>query len=100
MPKGPPTETGIKRLAVQVEDHPLSYFDFEGTIPKGEYGAGSVTVWDKGTYRLNTREPRKYHIWLEGGKLNGDYRLVNFKDRNWLIYKVESPSTEEAPVTR
>lgn len=88
VPKGPPTEPGIKRLAVQVEDHPLSYFGFEGTIPEGEYGAGTVTVWDRGTYDLELREPRKYHVRLKGKKLKGDYRIINFKDRNWLIYKV------------
>src|ERR1700758_2884626 len=94
VPKGPPTEPGIKRLAVQVEDHPLSYFGFEGTIPKGEYGAGSVKVWDKGTYVLELREPRKYHVVLKGRKLKGEYRLINFKDRNWLIYKVDTPSDQ------
>ena len=88
VPKGPPTEPGIKRLAVEVEDHPLSYFGFEGNIPKGEYGAGEVKVWDKGFYDLNLREPRKYHVFLRGRKLKGDYRLINFKDKNWLIYKV------------
>ncbi len=88
VPKGPPTELGVKRLAVQVEDHPLSYFDFEGTIPEGEYGAGTVKVWDKGRYILELREPRKYHVLLTGRKLIGDYRLINFKDKNWLIYKV------------
>lgn len=81
-------EPGVKRLAVQVEDHPLSYFGFEGTIPEGEYGAGTVTVWDEGTYILEEREPRKYHVFLNGKKLNGDYRLINFRDRNWLMYKV------------
>jgi DNA ligase D-like protein (predicted 3'-phosphoesterase) len=88
VPKGPPTELGIKRLAVEVEDHPLSYFGFEGTIPKGGYGAGEVKVWDKGFYVLEVREPRKYHVLLKGRKLKGDYRLINFKDKNWLIYKV------------
>jgi bifunctional non-homologous end joining protein LigD len=88
VPKGPPTELGIKRLAVQVEDHPLSYFGFEGIIPEGGYGAGEVKVWDKGFYVLELREPRKYHVLLKGRKLKGDYRLINFKDKNWLIYKV------------
>ncbi|HYY91065.1 MAG TPA: DNA polymerase ligase N-terminal domain-containing protein, partial [Candidatus Dormibacteraeota bacterium] len=55
---------------------------------EGEYGAGTVTVWDKGTYVLEVREDRKYHFILKGKKLKGDYRLINFKDRNWLIYKV------------
>ncbi len=83
----------MKRLAVQVEDHPLSYFGFEGKIPAGEYGAGTVTTWDKGTYVLQVREPRKYHVLLKGKKLKGDYRLVNFKDRNWLMYKQASIGT-------
>ena len=88
VPKGPPTESGVKRLAVQVEDHPLSYFGFEGTIPEGEYGAGEVKVWDKGFYTLEVREPKKYHVLLKGRKLKGEYRLINFKDKNWLMYKV------------
>ena len=88
VPKGPPIEIGIKRLAVEVEDHPLSYFGFEGTIPAGGYGGGEVKVWDKGFYVLELREPRKYHVLLKGRKLKGDYRLINFKDKNWLIYRV------------
>jgi len=87
VPKGPPVEPGIKRLAVQVDDHPLSYFGFEGIIPEG-YGAGEVKVWDKGVYALGLRELRKYHVFLKGQKLKGDYRLINFKDKNWLMYKV------------
>ena len=88
VPKGPPTEIGVKRLAVQVPDHPLSYFGFHGTIPEGEYGAGDVKVWDTGFYDLELREPRKYHMFLKGRKLKGNYRLINFKDKNWLMYKV------------
>ena len=88
VPKGVPTELRVKRLAVQVDDHPLSYFDFEGNIPEGQYGAGTVKVWDKGLYVLALREQRKLHILLKGRKLEGDYRLINFKDRNWLIYRV------------
>ena len=89
VPKGVPVEAGVKRLAVQVEDHPLSYYGFEGTISEG-YGAGSVKVWDEGEYVLELSEPKKYHVLLKGKKLKGDYRLINFKEKNWLIYKVES----------
>src|SRR3972149_443673 len=71
VPKGVPTELRVKRLAVQVDDHPLSYFDFEGNIPEGQYGAGTVKVWDKGLYVLTLREPRKLHILLKGRKLEG-----------------------------
>src|SRR2546428_12469841 len=88
VPRGVPTELKVKRLAVEVEDHPLSYVDFEGEIPKGQYGGGTVKVWDKGRYVLLLREPGKYHILLKGRKLEGDYRLVNFKDENWLLFRV------------
>ena len=88
VPKGPSPDPGERRLAVQVEDYPIEYGAFEGTIPKGEYGAGEVKVWDKGFYVLELREPRKYHVLLKGRKLKGDYRLINFKDKNWLIYRV------------
>src|SRR5438093_9901098 len=88
VPRGVPTELKVKRLAVEVEDHPLSYVDFEGEIPKGQYGGGTVKVWDKGRYVLLLREPGKYHILLKGRKLEGDYRLVNFKDKNWLLFRV------------
>jgi len=88
VPKEPPTESGTKRLAVQVEDHELSYIDFEGTIPEGMYGAGKVEVWDKGTYTLKHRSKDKIQFSLQGERLSGDYVLVRFKgDKNWLFFK-------------
>jgi len=90
VPKGPPTEPSVRRLAVAVEDHPLDYISFEGTIPKGEYGAGTVEIWDKGTFELKERTDRAISMVLHGKKLQGDYRLVNFKEKNWLIFKVKS----------
>lgn len=89
VPKGPPTEPGIRRLAVAVEDHPVDYINFEGTIPEGEYGAGTVEIWDKGTFELKERTDRAISLFLHGKKLQGDYRLVNFKEKNWLIFKVK-----------
>ena len=59
VPKGPPEEAGIKRLAMQVEDHPLDYAGFEGTIQAGQYGSGTVKIWDKGTYETVLKEPNK-----------------------------------------
>ncbi len=88
VPKEPPTESGVKRLAVQVEDHELSYMDFEGTIPEGMYGAGKVEIWDKGVYTLEHRSKDKIVFTLQGEKLSGDYVLVRFKgDKNWLLFK-------------
>ncbi len=88
IPKEPPTEPNIKRLAVEVEDHPVSYITFEGTIPEGKYGAGTVEIWDKGTYTLKSRSNNKIVFTLHGEKLVGDYILVRFKeDKNWLFFK-------------
>jgi DNA ligase D-like protein (predicted 3'-phosphoesterase) len=88
VPKEPPTEAGVKRLAVEVEDHELSYIDFEGTIPEGKYGAGTVEIWDKGTYTLKHRSKDKLVFTLHGQRLKGDYTLIRFKaDKNWLLLK-------------
>ncbi len=90
VPKGPPEEAGIKRLAVEVEDHPVDYIKFEGTIPKGEYGAGTVEIWDKGNFKLKRREENIYEFWLRGKRLTGKYTLVRFKNKNWLMLKSRS----------
>jgi DNA ligase D-like protein (predicted 3'-phosphoesterase) len=88
IPKEPPTQPGIRRLAMEVEDHEISYINFEGTIPKGEYGAGTVEIWDKGTYTLKDRSKDKIEFTLHGDKLKGDYALIKFKaDKSWLIIK-------------
>lgn len=88
IPKEPPTESGVKRLAVQVEDHELSYIHFEGTIPEGKYGAGKVEVWDRGTYALKHRSENKIMFTLHGERLSGNYTLLRFKqDKNWLFFK-------------
>ena len=88
VPKEPPTSSGVKRLAVQVEDHPVEYASFEGTIPEGEYGAGTVEIWDKGTYQLVDRKENKLIIEINGAKLNGAYVLVRLKDKkNWIFFK-------------
>jgi len=87
VPKEPPTQPGIRRLAVQVEDHELDYIGFEGAIPKGEYGAGTVEIWDKGTFMLKNRTDKTIEFTLDGSKLKGDYALINFKDNSWLLIK-------------
>jgi len=88
IPKEPPTSPNVKRLAVQVEDHPVSYASFEGTIPEGEYGAGTVEIWDKGTGKLIDRKENKLIVEINGAKLKGAYVLVQLKDKkNWLFFK-------------
>lgn len=99
VPKGPSLNPTEKRLAALTEDHPLSYATFEGIIPEG-YGAGTVIVWDTGTYEnLNEKNGEKIsmsqafdngHIKIElnGKKLKGAYALTKFRDRDWLLVKV------------
>lgn len=92
IPKEPPTEKGIKRLAIETEDHPLSYADFEGTIPEGQYGAGKVEIWDEGEYELLERGPgEKIIVKIKGERLQGKYCLINFSDeeKNWLFFKCD-----------
>ncbi|UCE57443.1 MAG: 3'-phosphoesterase [Candidatus Bathyarchaeota archaeon] len=89
LPKTPPAEKGVKRLAVQVEDHPIAYAGFEGTIPEGQYGAGTVEIWDKGQYILKERRAQNKLVFeIMGKKLKGNYCLLRFKgEKNWLFFK-------------
>jgi bifunctional non-homologous end joining protein LigD len=91
VPKLMPEEKGIKRLAVQVEDHPIEYIDFKGIIPKGEYGAGEVKIFDKGNYKLIEKDENKIVFELKGRKLKGVYTLVKLKGKRnqWLIFKTK-----------
>jgi bifunctional non-homologous end joining protein LigD len=96
VPKGFPYAKGEKHLAVQVEDHPISYIDFEGTIPEGQYGGGTVMVWDRGTFEALSKAPTKelaqgkLHFVLAGTKLKGEWYLVRLRDENqWLLIKAE-----------
>ena len=91
IPKEPPTQANIKRLAVLTEVHPLAYYDFEGEIPFG-YGAGKVKLWDIGYYRAESCSNTKIIIEIFGGRLKGRYALVKIKPRedkkNWLFFKL------------
>jgi DNA ligase D-like protein (predicted polymerase) len=91
VPKGPSLNPADKRLAVQVEDHPLEYRHFEGTIPKGQYGGGTVTIWDSGTYELLAHSENAIKITLHGDKLQGQWSLVRMKEQNWLLQRIDSP---------
>jgi len=88
VPKGIPEEKGIKRLAVQVEDHPIDYINFSGIIPEGSYGAGTVEIWDKGKYELLEKNKKALKFELKGKKLKGDYVMVFLRKNQWLIYKI------------
>jgi DNA ligase D-like protein (predicted 3'-phosphoesterase) len=85
LPKEPPLTKGVKRLAIQTEDHPLEYANFEGKIPFG-YGKGIVKIWDKGKFKIEKLEENKIVFYLEGEKVKGRYCLVRFK-QNWLFFK-------------
>lgn len=93
IPKSPPITKTNKRLAIQVEDHPLDYANFQGIIPEGNYGAGKVKIWDKGTYELKEKSNKKIEIKIHGKKLKGDYVLIktnygNKPEKSWLFFKI------------
>lgn len=92
VPKIPPSSKEIKRLAIQVEDHPIEYAKFHGVIPEGNYGAGKVIIWDNGSYELIEKTPTKIIIEIHGKKLKGKYALIktNFAGRknNWLFMRI------------
>lgn len=91
VPKGVPVKPGVKRLAVATEDHPLGYADFEGVIPEGEYGAGVVKIWDRGSYRPRKIGEKEIVVELNGRKLQGEYVLIRLRNRkNWLLFKKKS----------
>lgn len=97
IPKGLPERQGVRRLAIQVEDHPLDFGNFEGVIPEGEYGAGTVEIWDRGGYEPYEWDDDRIVFTLFGQRLNGTYSLVRFRhggDREWLIFKKRSEPSE------
>jgi DNA ligase D-like protein (predicted 3'-phosphoesterase) len=91
VPKEPSQRVGVRRLAVQVEDHPIDYMNFEGTIPEGQYGAGTVRIWDRGTYQLEKSGHDELKFALQGQKLHGSYALVRMEKRpqDWLLIKLK-----------
>lgn len=97
VPKNLPDSTSVNHLAVHTEDHPMEYLTFHGTIPKGEYGAGSMTVWDTGTYEAEkfrvTDDPDDTHgeiiMTLQGSRINGRYALIQTEGKNWLAHRMK-----------
>jgi len=102
VPKGVPLEPGQRALAVHVEDHPLDYATFEGEIPKGQYGAGTVEIWDSGTYELvEEKKDGGLTVRLHGKRLDGTWTLVPAKldgdPKNWLLLKKREEELQERP---
>ncbi len=92
VPKEPPKEKGTRRLAIHTEDHPLSYAGFAGTIPKGQYGAGTVEIWDSGTFEMEDRKDAKIVFRLYGKRLSGKYVLLKFPkagENGWLFFRAD-----------
>jgi bifunctional non-homologous end joining protein LigD len=96
VPKGLPLVKGERHLAVQTEDHPMEYGSFEGSIPKGHYGAGEVRIWDHGTYDLLEWKDKKVSFRLHGERYQGEYHLIKTRDRDWLI--LMASASEEQPL--
>ncbi|MBT4376188.1 3'-phosphoesterase [archaeon] len=91
IPKQPPKQKGLKRLAIETEDHPIGYEKFEGIIPEGNYGAGKVEIWDKGTFELLEKNKDLIVVKIKGKVLEGEYCLVRTKfqgkKNNWIFFK-------------
>ena len=109
IPKGPSLRPEDKRLAVAVEDHPVTYATFEGIIPQGNYGSGEVIVWDIGIYESADGDGEKkireglkegkLHIMLHGKKLKGEYILMHMKDDEWLLIKKDDDYAKDVDIT-
>lgn len=91
VPRGMPPLPGVKRLAVQTEDHPMKYLTFEGEIPKGEYGGGMMWVYANGRYEITKEKKNGFYFRLSGSLVNGEYRMHLMKDKEWLLERVDTP---------
>ena len=100
IPKEPSAVPGVRRLAVQVDDHPLSYINFSGIIPEDSYGAGKVLIWDKGSFDVVSRRDSKLVITMQGSRLKGDFALLNFKGKNWLFFKMKESAVGQKKASK
>jgi bifunctional non-homologous end joining protein LigD len=96
VPKGIPRDPKTNHLAVHTEDHPLEYATFEGQIPKGEYGAGRMTIWDAGTYETQKWTDREVMVVLHGSRATGRYVLFQTGGKNWMIHRMDPPADPDA----
>jgi bifunctional non-homologous end joining protein LigD len=99
IPNGIPDDPGQNRKAVHTEDHPLEYLDFEGEIPAGEYGAGTMRIWDRGTYECHKWEEGKVVLSFSGERLHGRYALFRAggAEKDWMIHRIDPPEEERDP---
>ncbi|MEK6271651.1 MAG: non-homologous end-joining DNA ligase [Actinomycetota bacterium] len=95
LPKGVPQDPKENRLAVRTEDHPLEYLDFEAEIPMGEYGAGTIQIWDRGTYEAEKVRDDEVILTFAGERVKGKYALFQTKDDNWMIHRMDPPLDPE-----
>lgn len=100
VPKGPPTSSDQNRLAVHTEDHPLEYLDFHGAIPKGQYGAGEMTIWDSGTYDTEKWRADEVIVAFHGKRLRGRYALIRTNGTQWLMHLMREQQVHESGSTR
>jgi len=91
LPRGVPRDPDANRLAVHTEDHPLDYIDFAGEIPRGEYGGGSMGIWDRGTYEAEKWEPGKVVVRFDGERVSGRYALFRTRGKDWIIHRMDPP---------
>ncbi|GAA2577355.1 DNA polymerase ligase N-terminal domain-containing protein [Actinomadura fulvescens] len=96
VPKGIPPSPKVNHLAVHTEDHPLEYATFEGDIPRGEYGAGTMTIWDRGRYETEKWSEREVMIVLHGSRVSGKYVLFRTRGKNWMIHRMDPPADPDA----
>ncbi|MEV0594068.1 DNA polymerase ligase N-terminal domain-containing protein [Nonomuraea cavernae] len=97
VPKGLPGDPGTNHLAVRTEDHPLEYLTFHGEIPQGEYGGGTMTLWDQGTYETEKWSDREVKVVLHGARASGRFVLFQTNGKNWMIHRMDPPVRDPFP---
>src|SRR3954449_1366805 len=96
VPKGIPTDPKRNKPAVRTEDHPLEYLEFHGTIPEGNYGAGTMRIFDRGTYELHKWREKEVMITFFGERVRGKYVLFRTGGKNWMIHRMDPPEDPDA----
>src|SRR5919199_6052791 len=91
IPKGIPPDPRKNHLAVRTEDHPLEYLDFHGDIPAGQYGAGTMAIWDRGTYETHKWRDKEVMVTFHGERVQGRYVLFRTDGSNWMIHRMDPP---------